>query len=98
MPPPIPVVLAAYDPAWPQMAADHGEFGIVGRRYCTLCDAAGNRIAHAHFFAADLSDGSNADMVFRDLCCAPIAAAARYEREKRRARELHPDDLAQIYR
>ena len=23
MPPPIPVILAAYDPAWPRLAADH---------------------------------------------------------------------------
>ena len=27
----------------------HGEFGIAGRRYCTLCDAAGNRLAHRAF-------------------------------------------------
>jgi GrpB-like predicted nucleotidyltransferase (UPF0157 family) len=147
--PPIPMVLAAYDPAWPQMAAPHGErlavlgatlvavhhigstsvpglaakpiidlmplvtslaaldaargrlealgynwhgeFGIAGRRYCTLCDALGNRIAHAHFFSAD-SPQVERHIAFRDYLRAHPAAARAYEREKRRARELHPDD------
>ena len=76
MPPPIPVVLAAYDPAWPQMAADHGEFGIVGRRYCTLCDAAGNRIAHAHFFSSD-SPEVERHIAFRGLSARPSGGGPR---------------------
>src|ERR1700674_4953477 len=31
----------------------HGEFGISGRRYCTLSDEAGARIVQLHFFSAD---------------------------------------------
>jgi GrpB-like predicted nucleotidyltransferase (UPF0157 family) len=149
MPPPIPVTLAAYDPAWPQLAARHaerlavlggtlvavhhigstsvpglaakpiidlmplvtslaaldaergrlealgydwhGEFGIAGRRYCALCDAAGNRLAHVHFFSAD-SPQVERHIAFRDYLRAHAAAARAYEREKRRARELHPED------
>src|SRR5262245_15703357 len=30
-----------------------GEFGITGRRFCPMDDAAGRRIVHAHFFAPD---------------------------------------------
>src|SRR5580658_1710585 len=30
-----------------------GEFGISGRRYCTLCDETGTRIVQLHFFKAD---------------------------------------------
>ncbi len=30
----------------------HGELGIPGRRYCTLADDAGGRIAQLHFFEA----------------------------------------------
>jgi len=140
---PIPVVLAAYDPAWPQMAAQHaarlavlgrtlvavhhigstsvpglaakpiidlmplvtslaaldaergrlealgyvwhGEFGIAGRRYCTLCDAAGNRLAHVHFFSADSPDVER-HIAFRDYLRAHPATARAYGREKRRAR------------
>jgi len=148
-PPPIPVVLAAYDRAWPQSAAHqaqrlavlgatlvtvhhigstavpglaakpiidlmplvtslaaldaargrlealgydwHGEFGIAGRRYCTLSDAAGNRLAHAHFFSAD-SPEVERHIAFRDYLRAHPATAHAYETEKRRARALHPQD------
>ena len=31
MPPPIPVILAAYNPGWPQMASSHAErLGVLG--------------------------------------------------------------------
>lgn len=69
----------------------HGEFGIAGRRYCTLCDAAGIRLVHAHFFSAD-SPEVERHIAFRDYLRAHQAAARAYEQEKRRARELHPED------
>jgi GrpB-like predicted nucleotidyltransferase (UPF0157 family) len=149
MPPPIPVILVAYDPDWPQMAADyadrlrvlgsillvvhhigstsvpglaakpvidlmplvndladldrerwriealgynwHGELGIPGRRYCTLSDEAGNRIAQLHFFTRD-SPHVERHIAFRDYLRAHPEAASAYENEKRRAQSLHPDD------
>lgn len=149
MPAPIPVVIAPYDPVWPQIAADHarrlrvlgptlvevhhigstsvpglaakpiidlmplvtsltaldgardsvtalgygwyGEYGIPGRRYCALSDAAGNRIAQLHFFAAD-SPQVPRHLAFRDYLRAHPDVARAYEQEKRRARDLHPDD------
>ncbi len=149
MPPPIPVILAAYDPQWPQMATSHaqrlrvlgstlvtvhhigstsvpwlaakpiidlmplvtdladldrdrrsvealgytwhGELGISGRRYCTLSDAAGTRMVQLHFFNAD-SPQAERHLAFRDYLRAHPDAASAYEKEKRRARDLHPDD------
>lgn len=149
MPPPIPVFLAAYDPRWPQIAADHaerlrvlgpilvavhhigstsvpglaakpivdlmplvtdladldrqrsrvetlgyvwhGEFGISGRRYCTLSDVAGARIAQLHFFEED-SPCVAAHIAFRDYLRAHSEVASAYEREKQRARDLYPND------
>lgn len=69
----------------------HGELGIAGRRYCTLCDAAGARIAQLHFFTAD-SPHVLRHIAFRDYLRAHPERARAYEREKRRARDLHPDD------
>lgn len=149
MPPPIPVVLTAYDPNWPQIAADfgqrlrvlgsnlvkvhhigstsvpglaakpiidlmplvvdladldrkrsrvealgydwHGEYGIPGRRYCILSGEAGIRVAQLHFFQAD-SPQVERHIAFRDYLRAHPEAASAYEKEKRRARDLHPND------
>ena len=149
MPAPIRVVLAPYNPEWPQIAASHadrlrvlgsclvivhhigstsvpglaakpiidlmplvtdlahldrereciealgydwhGEFGISGRRYCTLSDDAGTRIVQLHFFSED-SPQVERHIVFRDYLRAHPDAANAYEKEKRRARDLHPDD------
>ena len=146
---PIPVILAASNPAWPQLAASHaerlrvlgptllivhhigstavqglaakpiidlmplvtdlddldrerqrvealgynwhGELGISGRRYCTLSDEAGVRIAQLHFFEAD-SPHAVRHIAFRDYLRAHPGVARAYEDEKRRARDLHPDD------
>src|SRR5258705_1255309 len=43
----------------------HGELGIAGRRYCTLCDDGGVRVAHVHFFRAD-SPQAERHIAFRD--------------------------------
>lgn len=149
MPPPIPVVLAAYNPEWPQIAAAHAhrlrtlgsilvtvhhigltavpglaakpiidlmplvddlsnldrerwrvealgynwqeQLGISGRRYCTLCNATGLRIVQLHFFEAHSREVVR-HIAFRDDLRAHPAAAIAYEKEKRRARELYPNN------
>lgn len=149
MPPPIPVILVAYDPAWPQMAASHaqslrvlgptlvvvhhigstsvpglaakpiidlmpvvtdldsldrqrpqinalgyewhGELGISGRRYCTLCDERNVRTVQLHIFKAG-SPHIDRHIAFREYLRAYPEAAKAYENEKRRARNLHPKD------
>lgn len=149
MPPPIPVLLTPYDPAWPETAAEyvaglqvlgstivaahhigstsvpglaakpiidlmpvvsnldeldrkralveslgyswHGELGIAERRYCTLSDGSGNRVAQLHFFAVGSSHIVR-HLAFRDYLRTHPNEACAYEDEKRRARELFPND------
>ena len=149
MPEAFPVILAAYNPDWPQMAARHaerlrvlgpalvtvhhigstavpglaakpiidlmplvtdlagldrersrvealgykwhGELGIPERRYCTLNDVNGTRIVQLHFFEADSSQVKR-HIAFRDYLRAHPETAGAYETEKRRARDLHPND------
>jgi GrpB-like predicted nucleotidyltransferase (UPF0157 family) len=150
MPPPIPVVIAPYDLAWPALAqghadrlrealgpallavhhvgstsvaglaakpiidlipvvadlADvdrrrahvealgydwHGELGVPGRRYCTLSSAAGDRLVQLHCFEAGSAHVTR-HLAFRDYLRAHPQAAEAYEREKLRARDLHPND------
>jgi GrpB-like predicted nucleotidyltransferase (UPF0157 family) len=69
----------------------HGELGISGRRYCTLSDEAGTRIVQLHFFNAD-SPHVERHIAFRDYLRAHPDAASAYDKEKRRARDLHPND------
>ena len=69
----------------------HGELGISRRRYCTLSDAAGIRIVQLHFFSAD-SPQVERHIAFRDYLRAHPDAASAYEKEKRRARDFHPND------
>jgi len=69
----------------------YGEYGIEGRRYCTLIDLAGVRIAQLHFFKTD-SPHVQRHLAFRDYLRANPEVAHAYENEKRRAREIHPDD------
>ena len=69
----------------------HGEFGIAGRRYCTLSDRDGRRLAQLHAFAADSSHVAR-HLAFRDYLRAHPEIAQAYEQEKRRACALHPDN------
>jgi GrpB-like predicted nucleotidyltransferase (UPF0157 family) len=69
----------------------HGELGIPGRRYCILSDGSGNRIVQAHFFAAN-SPHAKRHLAFRDYLRAHPEEMKAYEMEKRRARDLHPND------
>ena len=67
----------------------HGEFGIPGRRYCTLADEAGVRAVQLHFFKAD-SPHVERHIAFRDYLRAHPEEANAYAIEKRRAQNLHP--------
>jgi GrpB-like predicted nucleotidyltransferase (UPF0157 family) len=69
----------------------HGEYGISGRRYCTLNDAMGRRLVQLHFFEAGSSQVDR-HLAFRDYLRAHPEAVNAYAMEKRRARDLHPGD------
>ena len=69
----------------------HGACGIEGRRYCTLTDAAGARIAQLHIFA-EASSHVRRHLAFRDYLRTHADVAMAYETEKRRAKALHPDN------
>ena len=69
----------------------HGEFGISGRRYCTLSNENGVRVAQLHFFKAD-SPNAKRYIAFRDYLRAHPEVAIAYGNVKRRARDLHASD------
>ena len=69
----------------------HGEFGIEGRRFCTLATDEGARVSHLHFFQTN-SPHVAANLVFRDYLRAHPAEARAYEKEKRRAQNRQPND------
>ncbi len=69
-----------------------GENGIAGRRYYTLDDTlTGQRQFQVHCFGAGSGEVER-HLAFRDYLRTHPEAARAYEAEKRRCRELHPDD------
>lgn len=69
----------------------HGEYGVAGRRFCTLADGGGNRVAQLHFYALE-SPHARRQIAFRDYLRAFPDVAAAYVVEKQRACLLFPDD------
>ncbi len=93
---PIVTSLAMLDAAAPRLAALgyrwRGEFGIPGRRYCTLDDpSTGKREVQLHCFAVAHPEIERM-LLFRDYLRSHPGEARAYETEKERCRLLHPDD------
>src|SRR5437764_1320321 len=71
----------------------HGEFGLGGRRYCTLSDlVTGKRTFQLHCYAEG-AEGMPRHLAFREYLLAHPVVAREYEAEKARAAALHPDDV-----
>lgn len=69
-----------------------GESGIEGRRYCTFNHAQdGRREVQLHVFAEG-DPHIDRHLAFRDYMKMHVDEARAYEAEKRRCRDLHPDN------
>lgn len=93
---PVATSLEMLDAAAPHFTALgyqwRGEFGIPGRRYCTLDDpATGRRRVQLHCFAVGDPEIDRM-LLFRDYLRLHPEEARAYEAEKERCRLLHPDD------